>query len=255
MSRRARPARATLRGMNRSPFLPTQTVGHIVADRPGLATFFERAGLDYCCGGRRTLAQACVDKGLDVAAFLIRLELAAATPDLAPEVDAAGMSLTALADHIEQTHHRYLKEELATLGEMADRVARKHGWRDPRLAAVADTLRAFAEELCRHMAKEEQILFPLVRELEQSGTIAVRHGGSLANPIRQMEHAYDGAGAALVRLRELTDGFQPDAEACNTHRALLAGLARLEADMHRHVHKENNVLFPRALALEAAAVA
>jgi regulator of cell morphogenesis and NO signaling len=105
-----------------------------------------------------------------------------------------------------------------------------------------------------HMAKEEIVLFPLVRELETKG--AVSHAcGSLANPIRQMESEHDSAGGALARLRELTDGFIPDADSCNTHRALLASLAQLEGDLHDHVHKENNVLFPRALALEAQAVA
>jgi regulator of cell morphogenesis and NO signaling len=104
------------------------------------------------------------------------------------------------------------------------------------------------------MAKEERILFPLVRELEQTG--AISHAcGSLANPIRQMESEHDSAGGALARLRALTDGFTPDADSCNTHRALLAALAELETDLHEHVHKENNVLFPRALALERQAVA
>jgi regulator of cell morphogenesis and NO signaling len=163
------------------------------------------------------------------------------------------MSLASLADHIEQTHHRYLKEELPALVEKADRVAEKHGWRDSRLPAVADTVRTLAGEMFHHMAKEEQVLFPLVRELERTGTVS-GHCGSIANPIRQMEYEHDGAGAAVARLRELTDGFVPDADACNTHRALLAELARLETDLHEHVHKENNVLFPRALALEAQLV-
>jgi regulator of cell morphogenesis and NO signaling len=169
-----------------------------------------------------------------------------------PEVDAATMSLTQLADHIEATHHAYLKEELPQLIEKADRVAYKHGWRDPRLPAVAATVHALAAEMFNHMAKEEQILFPLVRELERDGAIS-HPCGSVANPIRQMEEEHDSAGSALARLRELTDGFTPDGESCNTHRAMLAALAQLESDMHTHVHKENNVLFPRAIALEAQA--
>ncbi|MCX6954550.1 MAG: iron-sulfur cluster repair di-iron protein [Verrucomicrobia bacterium] len=241
--------------MTQSLFRPTTTVGSIVAAQPGLAGFFHRAGIDYCCGGKRTLAEACAAKGLDFTAFLTRLEVAAAEADGAPEIDAAAMSLTTLADHIEQTHHRYLKEELITLVEMADRVAGKHGWRDERLVPIAETMRSLAEEMYSHMAKEEQILFPLVRELERAGSVAGSHCGSLANPIRQMESEHDGAGAAVARLRELTDAFTPDADACNTHRAMLAGFARLETDLHQHVHKENNVLFPRALALEARAVA
>ncbi|MSU22450.1 MAG: iron-sulfur cluster repair di-iron protein [Opitutus sp.] len=240
--------------MIHSSFSPDATVGNIVAAQPDLARLFERVGIDYCCGGKRTLAQACAGKGLDPAAFAVLLAAAAKLPAAGPTVDARAMSLTALADHIEQTHHCYLKEELPALAEKADRVAGKHGGRDPRLLVVAETIRALAGEMFHHMAKEEQILFPLVRELERAGTVA-SHCGSIANPIRQMELEHDGAGAAVARLRELTDGFVPDAAACNTHRAMLAGFARLESDLHAHVHKENNVLFPRALALEAHAAA
>ena len=229
-------------------------VGNIVAAHPRLAGLFERVGIDYCCGGKRTLAQACAAKGLDPLTFAVLLEATAKLPAGGPVVDANAMTLTALADHIEQTHHHYLKEELPALVEKAERVAHKHGWRDPRLAPVAETMRGLAEEMMHHMAKEEQILFPLVRELEQTGSVS-GHCGSIAHPIRQMELEHDGAGAAVARLRELTDGFAPDAEACNTHRAMLAGFARLETDLHAHVHKENNVLFPRALALEAHAAA
>ena len=227
-------------------------VGNIVAAHPRLAGLFERVGIDYCCGGKRTLAQACAAQGLDPLAFAVLLEATAKVPAGGPVVDAGAMTLSALADHIEQTHHDYLKEELPALVEKAERVAYKHGWRDPRLAAVAETMRALAEEMVGHMAKEEQILFPLVRELEQTGP-GSGHGGSIANPIRPMEREHDGAGAAVARLRELTDGFTPTADACNTHRAMLAGFARLETDLHEHVHKENNVLFPRAWALQAPA--
>jgi regulator of cell morphogenesis and NO signaling len=232
----------------------TTFVGQIVAARPLLARVFERLGIDYCCGGKRTLAEACVAKGLDPATVAVLLDAAAQLAGPKPAVDAATMSLSSLADHIESTHHVYLKEELPQLVEKADRVARKHAWRDSRLPAVAATMRELAEEMFSHMAKEENILFPLVRELEQKGTVS--HAcGSLANPIRQMETEHDSAGGALARLRELTDGFTPDAESCNTHRAMLAGFAQLEGDLHDHVHKENNVLFPRALELEAQAVA
>jgi regulator of cell morphogenesis and NO signaling len=186
---------------------------------------------------------------LDVATFAAVLD-AVPVGDPHDAVDAAALSLGALADHIERTHHAYLREALPVLVEQADRVAAKHDVRDGRLGAVATTVRELADEMFQHMAKEEEILFPLIRGLERDGGGAA-HGGSIANPIRQMEQEHDGAGGALARLRELTDGFACPAEACNTHRALLAGLAYLEADLHMHVHKENNVLFPRALALEA----
>lgn len=234
------------------PASPTAqtTVGEIVARQPILARVFERVGIDYCCGGKKSLAEACATKGLDAATVAVLLDAAAAVAGTKPVVDAAAMSLTALADHIEHTHHAYLKEELPLLVDKAERVAAKHGWRDPRLTEVAATMRGLAEEMFMHMAKEEQILFPLVRQFEAGGPVA-SHCGTIANPIRVMEMEHENAGGAVARLRELTGGFAPDAESCNTHRALLAGLAHLETDLHEHVHKENNVLFPRALALEA----
>jgi regulator of cell morphogenesis and NO signaling len=231
---------------------PDQTVGAIVAAHPGLSRTFATLDIDYCCGGKRPLAEICAERGLDVAAVLRELQAAAAERRGA-EVDAAAMGLAELADHIERTHHDYLRSELPRLAEMAVRVARKHGHRDPRLSGVRDTFLGLAEEMFSHMHKEEKVLFPLIRQLEGGAEAASFHCGSLANPIQQMEHEHDSAGGALGRLRELTDAYTPDDNACNTHRALLAGLAELETDMHQHVHKENNVLFPRALRLEAGA--
>lgn len=234
------------------PAITSETrIGELVAARPALARLFESLQIDYCCGGKQSLAAACAARGLAVPTVVAMIEATAAALDAAPaEVDAAAMSLTQLADHIEQSHHAYLKQELPRLQEMADRVAYKHGGRDPRLRELAATVNDLTTEMFCHMYKEEQVLFPLVRQIEagQRGGFAA----SIADPIRQMEAEHDDAGRATERLRALTDGFQPDAEACNTHRALLDGLARFESDLHRHVHKENNIMFPRALALAGA---
>ncbi|HWA25534.1 MAG TPA: iron-sulfur cluster repair di-iron protein [Lacunisphaera sp.] len=227
---------------------PETRVGDIVAACPGLARLFEELRIDYCCGGKQTLAAACASRGLAPATVVAQLEATAAALQAGPaEVDPARMSLTELADHIESTHHAYLKDELPRLVEMAGRVAAKHGHRDGRLLEVDVTVRALAEEMLCHMNKEELILFPLVRQIDAGhlGGLA----GSIADPIHQMEAEHDDAGRAIERLRQLTGGFVPASDDCNTHRALLDGLARFEADLHRHVHKENNVLFPRALTL------
>ena len=231
---------------------PETTIGALVAARPALARFFERLDIDYCCGGKQTLAAACTRRGLDLTMVIAQLANAEAVLAAGPaEIDAAAMTLSGLADHIEQTHHNYVKQELPRLVEMADRVATKHGWRDARLAEVAATVHQLTQEMLSHMHKEEEILFPLVRQIEGGATDGF-HCGSIAHPIRQMEAEHEAAGQAISRLRELTDAFTPNAEACNTHRALLAGLAEFESDLHRHVHKENNVLFPRTLALAGA---
>lgn len=223
-------------------------IGELVAAQPLLARLFERLGIDFCCGGKQTLAAACARRGLDLPSTISLLEAAGAAFAAGPaEVDAGAMGLAALADHIETTHHAFLKTELPRLVEMAERVAYKHGWRDARLAEVAADVRALAEEMLSHMQKEERVLFPLVRQIE-AGTARGVDAALLAGPIAQMESEHEAAGQLTAHLRELTDGFTPNEEACNTHRALLAGLAEFESDLHRHVHKENNILFPRALA-------
>lgn len=230
---------------------PDRKVGDIVTAKPILARIFQRLGIDYCCGGKITLAAACARQKLDPLAVVLSLEAEVANAGTDPSgVNAAGMTLTELADHIESTHHEYVKAELPRLDEMAERVAGKHAWRDDRLPEVRALVRALLEEMSSHMQKEEGILFPLVRQIEAGGQKQF-HGGGLANPIQQMEDEHESAGRAVARLRELTDGFIPNAEACNTHRALLAGLEEFEQDLHTHVHKENSILFPRALDLAA----
>ncbi len=227
------------------------TVGEIVTHCPALSRIFEAEGIDYCCGGKKTIAEVCRTKGRDPEVLLTKLRESAAAMAHEPTVDAAAMSLTELADHVEQTHHAYLRRELPRLDAMTRKVASVHGDKDARLAQLRDTFLGFAAGMNSHMMKEEQILFPMIRHLAASATAPNFHCGSLANPIRQMEREHDEAGFALARHRELTDQYTPPDWACNTYRAMVDGLASLERDMHQHVHKENNILFPRAIQREA----
>jgi regulator of cell morphogenesis and NO signaling len=212
---------------------------------------FEAARIDYCCGGKKTLAEVCQEKGLDPQAFLATLDEGASPSDGEAVIDAAAMSLPELADHILKTHHAYLREELPRLDMLTERVASVHGGDDSRLREVRETFLALAAELASHMMKEEQILFPMIRRLEVSDALPAFHCGSIANPIRQMELEHHDAGAALERMRTLTDEYTPPTWACNTYRAMLDALAHLERDMHQHVHKEDNVLYPSAVKREA----
>lgn len=227
-----------------------ETVGQLVARRPDLASAFEALGVDYCCGGKKTLEQACRDKGLDPRALCAKLEQLGPESVGAKFVDAAAMTLTELADHIERMHHDYLRNELPRLDMLSAKVAAKHGVTDPRLRELRKTLLDFTSDLMTHMMKEEQILFPIIRMLETSVERPPLHCGSVTNPIQRMELEHQDAGAALERMRILTDQYSPPEGACNTYRVLLDGLLRLERDMHQHVHKEDNILFPRAAELE-----
>lgn len=231
-------------------------VGQIVAERIGRAPVLESYGLDYCCHGSTPLDEACALRGADVHAVLEALAASDARDegDGGDQTDYSAMPAGELADHIEATHHAYLKSELPRLSALIDTVVAAHGARHPELSDVRETFAALREELESHLMKEEQILFPIVRRLERSTESFAMHCGTVGNPIRVMEHEHESAGSALERLRTLTNDYRPPADGCASFRALSEGLARLEADMHRHIHKENNILFPRASALEAALV-
>ena len=232
-----------------TPLSTQSTVGDLVKDRPARSRLFEQLKIDYCCGGKRPLAEACAASGLDVAAVLRQLGLAeAADTNL---VDADAMGLAELANHIIGTHHAYLKEELPRLDFLTRKVVSVHGDGEPRLGRIREVFVELQAEMSEHMFKEEQILFPMIKQIETAETTPDFHCGSLANPIRQMEREHDSAGDALTQFRELTDDYTPPDWACNTFRALYEALANLERDMHQHVHKENNVLFPKALRREA----
>lgn len=229
----------------------TNTVAEIVTNCPALSRIFEQEGIDYCCGGKKTLDTVCEKKGIDTQGLIAKLENYSPTNRDENIVDATAMSLTELADHIEQTHHTYLRNEFPRLDKMTKRVATVHGDKEPRLHQIRDAFSALSEELLNHLMKEEQILFPMIRQLEASETTPDFHCGSLANPITQMESEHTQAGSALENFRELTDNYTPPDWACNTYRAMVDGLADLERDLHQHIHKENNVLFPRAIEMES----
>lgn len=231
---------------------PKKSLGEIVAERPRLIPLFERLGLDYCCGGRRTLEEACAHRGLDAKSIVQAIDAFWSAQDRA-SVDArdwTGESLAALCDHIVETHHRYLIEELPRLGPLVTRVAEVHGESDRRLVQVKGIFDEMYRELLDHLQKEEAILFPLIRRLEAGDHVPT--GPTVAAIVRQMEREHASSGDALDALRELTGGYEPPPHACGTYRAMLTGLSQLERDLHLHIHKENNILFPRAIAREQA---
>lgn len=227
-------------------------VGELVRQRPARSRVFERFGVDYCCGGKITLNEACQKKKIDVEEVCKELAECEENEDRDQGiVDADAMTLTELADHIEHTHHAYLREELPRLEWMTEKVARVHGDHDARLHDLRRAFVAFRAEVDPHTMKEDKVLFPIIRQLEASDGPQEFHCGSVANPIRQMELEHDNAGEQLAAMHEASDGYTPPEWACNTYRAMLSSLAELEQDMHQHIHKENNVLFPKAIELES----
>lgn len=226
----------------------TTSLAEVVRAVPGSERTLESFGLDYCCGGGRTLADACRD--LDLAPTTVLQQLVRLEPQ--PEPDWASMAPDALVDHLEATHHAYLHAELPRLSALADKVVAAHGSRHPELAEARRTYEAIRADLEPHLAKEEQVLFPMVRALAAATTTAPEfHCGTLQNPISVMLSEHDQVGDLLATLRRLTEGYQAPADGCASYRALFDGLAELEADTHLHVHKENNVLFPAVVAIEA----
>jgi regulator of cell morphogenesis and NO signaling len=235
-------------------FTPETLVGELAAAEPASIRVFQRFGIDFCCGGKRPLNEVCGEHGVSYDELAAALAEASARPT--DGRDWTRERLSTLADFIVTRYHDRLREELPRLEAMAAKVNHVHGEKVPdvfpKLNAVLNEL---SQDLVAHMTKEEMILFPAIKELDEAeaesrAPLPRFPLGALRMPMSVMEQEHDRAGELLATLRELTSGYQPPEWACNTYRGLYAGLEELEADMHVHVHLENNVLFPRSAELE-----
>lgn len=230
------------------------TVGEIAAASAAAASVLEKYEIDYCCAGQRAFDDVCREKKLSPAA--VKSEIADAAAALPKESKEWGSApLRELIRHIVGTHHEYLKLELPRLGQRLRKVVEVHDHNDPAALHELETVyEGLWQEMNLHMHKEEMMLFPAIERYEaavQGGSLLPPSPfGSIANPIAVMEAEHESAGSALGRIRELTIDFQAPSYACSTYRALLEGLKALEADLHIHIHLENNILFPRVIALE-----
>jgi regulator of cell morphogenesis and NO signaling len=218
------------------PIDPEHTLAALVLERPARSRTFEELGLDYCCGGNRSLTDACAAVGVDLDATLARLEAASEEPDGEP--DWQRVPLEELVDHIVSVHHDGMRQELPRLDGLLAKVVRAHGDEEPQLRELRATFVSLRAELEEHMSDEEERLFPLCRSGEP---LDPRH-------VEELEDEHVSTGQALGQLRALTRDYDLGVARCNTHRATIDGLRELEVDLHRHIHEENNVLFPRALA-------
>jgi len=230
------------------------TVGQMAARHPQSARVFETHGIDYCCGGKRSLREACEKLGLDLE--MIRADLAEAlrAAPLARETDWERATIAELIDHIQTDHHGFIRMEKPRLIALAHKVARVHGSRHPELEALAATVDDVFLELDPHLEKEERALFPAFRKWAQAAP-GTPPDAAFAKHLKGLEEEHAGIGKMLETIQELTSGFQPPEDACNSYLALFHGLERLNADLHEHIHEENNILHARMARAVSAPIA
>lgn len=229
------------------------TIGEIAAADFRKVHILNKYGIDFCCGGKKTLQQACQEKGLEVNKMISEMELQ--QPLNSGSINHfIEWDLGFLLQYILVNHHCYLKRELPEINRLLTRVVVVHGANHSELSSMARYFAALKAELEMHMHKEEEILFPFITELlaarEEGKPMEAFHCGHIAQPIAVMEMEHESAGANLKKIRESSADFAVPEDACNTYRLTLVKLEELETDLHQHIHLENNILFPKAIELE-----
>ena len=226
------------------------TIGEIVARNFRAAAVFQRFGIDFCCGGKRSVMDAC--RAANVEAGLVLDSLKELGQEERASDDVAQWPLDLLVAHIVDTHHAYIRSAGPTISAYLEKLVKVHGARHPELARVAHVFSEMNRDLAPHMMKEEHVLFPYIGELSQAsaGPPLPSPFGTVSNPIRMMEREHEEVGNGMRMIRELTNDFTPPEDGCTTYRVCFAELRRFEEDLHRHVHLENNVLFPKTVSLE-----
>lgn len=224
--------------------MKTNTIGEIVAQDYRTAAVFKEAGIDFCCGGKKTIAAACNEKGIDEEDLLGRLEEVRAT-SIDNNHNFNEWDPGFLCDYIINVHHSYVRRNLPELLAYTEKIARVHGDRHPELYEVADLFSAVNDELLPHLDKEEKILFPAIKDMLKTGS--ERSAGIVKSEISGLSGEHESAGDAMDRIKELTQNYKVPADACNTYRVSLGLLEEFENDLHTHVHLENNIVFPKAI--------
>jgi len=232
----------------------TQTVSELAALSINAVRTFEKRGIDYCCGGKRPLAEVCTERGIPTQEMIAELN-AAFEQARQDDRDWNTAPLTELVAHINHKHHEFLKAEMPRISERLLKVMRVYGEKDAAtLSSLPQVYEGLRDELESHLAKEEQILFPFVERIESLSMnkqpLPALPFGSIGNPIHCMEAEHDDAGNALRLMRTATNNYALPAHACVTYKALFDSLQDLEADLHMHIHLENNILFPRVVEME-----
>jgi regulator of cell morphogenesis and NO signaling len=230
-----------------------ETLGQLAAKDLRKAQIFKKYGLDFCCGGKKTVKQACAEKGLDVTKIEQELQEADKLPSSRP-IPYDNWSLDFLADYIVNTHHSYVKQNLPDIKAYAEKVMRVHGSRHPELIQIFQLVEEIYAELTAHLVKEERVLFPYVKDLvaakNNTQSLHAAHLGTIQNPINLMELEHELVGKNLEKIRQLSDNYNLPEDACASYSLLYRLLDEFEEDLHLHIHLENNILFPKAIELE-----
>jgi regulator of cell morphogenesis and NO signaling len=230
-----------------------ETLGQIVSKNFRKAEVFKNHGIDFCCGGKKTLKQACAEKGLDLTKIQQELQTAGKSPG-SRQLPYEDWTLDFLADYIVNTHHSYVKQALPDLRQYATKVARVHGGEHPELRRIAGLVEEINDELSSHLVKEEMVLFPYIKTLvaatNNSSAIQGSHFNTVQDPISMMEMEHELAGKKLQEIRAISNDYSLPGDACTTYTLLYESLDDFEQDLYTHVHLENNILFPKALKLE-----
>lgn len=232
--------------------MENQTIAQIVANDYRTASVFKKFGLDFCCGGKKTLAHACQEKGVDKEALLTTLKKI--TEGTAGTDDARDLELDSLTDYIVEKHHSYVLKRIPEIKSFLAKVVDVHGDVHPELARVQKIFLSLKEAIDPHMTEEENILFPYIKEMlkakREKFPLAAPPFGTIKTTIHRMEQEHEIVGNGLKEIREITNNLTPPENGCNTYRVVFLMLDEFENDLHRHIHLENNVLFPKAIQLE-----
>ena len=228
-----------------------QSIGEIVASDYRTAQIFQKFGLDFCCGGNKTIQEAATQKEVDP------VEVEKALDALGSEQmanDYNDWTLDFLIDYIIKVHHQFTRDKLREINHYIQKVAKAHGNNHQELYTIYEEFSALYTNLIDHLSKEEEVLFPYIKNLIAAETegaeIDSRRFGTGAEPVSMMEGEHEEAGDTMKRIRKLSNDFAPPEDACTTYRVLYKTLEDFEKDLHKHVHLENNILFPKALELE-----
>ena len=229
-----------------------KTVQELALEVPAATRVFEKMGIDYCCGGKRSLADACAVAGVRIED--VQLELSKAANALVEEPNFQSGTLEELINYIVGKHHSFTRLEINRLNVLLEKVCEAHSKNHPELLQINNLFRELGADLETHMSKEERVLFPYVIRMEAAAKqrVALLQPlfGTVANPVRMMMLEHDRAGELLKEMRALSSGYLPPSDGCISYRTLYEALETLERDLHQHIHLENNILFPRAVEME-----